>query len=100
MLTSLITGDSPFAPDDFTEAVAARYSAIRLTEAFAPRGGDFCYDGHRTEPKNLGWRCAQVAGYEETPEAVLAGRYDTVIAAGYHEAAAAEHYYRFEKIWD
>jgi len=98
-LESLFTGHSPFKTDDFTEAVARRFEKIRHTEAFQPKEGDYCYDGNRTQAENIGWRSAQTSGFEVPPAKVEAGFYDEAIAKGFHEAASAEHYYRYEKDW-
>ncbi len=103
---AVLTGTSPFAADDFTEAVAARYLLIKDTKAFVERGPDhpdvsfgFCYDGNRCRPENLGWRTAQTVGFELNPEQIAAGEYDDQIAIGFHEAASSEYYYRYEKDW-
>lgn len=106
IFNSLITGSSPFAADNFSEAVAARFLLIKSSEAFAERDesypgafSGFSYDGNRTEPKNLGWRTAQTVGFELTPEQIAAGEYDEQIVIGFHEAASSEYYYRYEKDW-
>lgn len=107
IFTSLITGSSPFAADNFTEAVAARFLLIKDGDAFAERdeshpdshGSGFCYDGNRCEAENLGWRTRQTVGFELSPEEIAAGKYDESIVVGFHEAANSEYYYRFIKDW-
>jgi hypothetical protein len=99
ILHSLITGNSLYAPNDFSLAVSARFLLIKNSEAFSERSSGFCYDGNRTEAENLGWRTSQSVGFELTPEQIAAGEYDSQIAEGFHEAASSEYYYRYEKDW-
>lgn len=104
VFVAVLTGTSPYAADDFSKAVAERFEAIKGGEAFAERDTDpdgfgFCYDGHRCQAENLGWRTRQTVGFDMTPDQIAAGEYDEQIAIGYHEAASTEHWYRFEKDW-
>ncbi len=106
ILHSLLTGSSPFAADNFSEAVAARFLLIKDGDAFAERDesfpgafSGFSYDGNRTEAENLGWRTRQTVGFEKSPEEIAAGEYDEEIVIGFHEAASSEYYYRYEKDW-
>jgi hypothetical protein len=106
VMVSVVTGMSPFTPDAFSKAVAARFEQIKGTEAFAHRDAThpsvrfgFCYDGNRTRPENIGWRASQTVGFDMSPEQIEAGEYDEAIAIGYHEAADSEYYYRYEKDW-
>lgn len=103
---AVLTGTSPYKPDDFTRAVAERFEAIKDGIAFNKRdqnhpgsGFGFCYDGNRCRAENIGWRAAQTAGFHMSPEQVEAGEYDEAIAIGFHEAASSEHWYRYEKDW-
>jgi len=96
---SLVTGDSPYANNAFSEAVAARFLNIKGDASFAERDESFCYDGHRTNPENLGWRSRQIVGFEMSPDEIAAGDYDEAIVLGFHEAASSEYYYRYEKDW-
>lgn len=110
---SILTGTDCWGPDGIKNAVAARAAILipKIPQQH-PNGYDACYDGNRCKPENLGWRFQQNArpflggpsvdliGREEiTPEGILAGIYDDLIVYTYHDAASAEHYYRFEKDW-
>ena len=93
------------------DAIAARWWEIshRLTK----KAGDYIYGGSRTMPSRLGqrWRQRvsvewksptrglQWAGYPGVLRAIREGFLDYSIEKTWHEAAAAEHYYRHEKEW-
>lgn len=94
--------------DDVNIAVAERFNAIRHT--FRYREGDYLYDGSRCSPGELGWRFRQTlslflhqpGGLQWEPPAALigeiaAGQHDKIIEATWHDAASAEHWYRYEK---
>lgn len=106
LFNAVLTGTSPYATDDFSKAVAERFEAIKGGEAFAERDENhpdamlgYCYDGNRCRAENLGWRCSQTVGFDMSPEEIAAGAYDEQIAVGFHEAASAEYWYRYEKDW-
>jgi hypothetical protein len=89
------------------DAVAARVTGLILTtlkpKADNEPNGDshptgYCYDGYRTEPSEIGWRFIQNYG-EPTPESIAAGEWDEAIVWTFHEAAASEYWYRYEKDW-
>jgi len=99
---SLLTGNAPTPTDDVDRAVAGRFLAIR--GQFTQRVGyGYLYGGNRTSPANLGWRFQQQARHtdivEPTPLMILAGHYDALIERTWHEAAASEYHYRYEKDW-
>jgi hypothetical protein len=116
----ILTG-CDFQPGDALKVAIAKRAAS-LIPTFVQRSGGYCYDGNRCRAENLGWRFIQniacsrytpapgasigpveLSGKnlpEPTPEAVERGEFDAVIEATFHDAASAEHYYRFEKRWD
>ncbi len=101
---NILAGTPHFKTEGVDEAIAARFILIRDGEDFAkrdardPRSFGFCYDGNRCEPGSLGWRFVQMHG-EVNPDAIEVGAFDAEIAETYHEAASAEHWYRYEKDW-
>lgn len=103
-LHTILTGTNCHAQRDALDlAVERRFEAIKDTDAFAHRdedspGFDYCYDGNRTLSSELGWRLRQSFGTLD-PVSIEAGAHDSEIASTFHEAAGAEYYYRFEKIW-
>lgn len=89
-------------------AVAARFRAIKPT--LTEKRGDYCYDGYRTSPEELGWRFRQNMciksrdihtwqPHETMPVEIAAGKYDKEIEATWHSAAGASYFYQFEKDW-
>lgn len=98
-LANLIAGTAHFQTPGVDEAIAARFLLIQQAGCLAPhQGGEFCYDGNRCKPESLGWRLVQNYGAPDVAE-IEAGALDAEIVATYHEAANAEHWYRFEKDW-
>jgi len=94
----VFTGNDHFsAANPVKTAVAARLKQIvgGITEG-DPK--EFCYDGNRCKPENLGWRFEQWFGSPE-PQEILDGGWDTQIEQVYQDAAGAEYYYRYEKDW-
>lgn len=90
------------------QAVATRFLAIRYR--LVQREGDYLYGYPRTYPHNLGWRFrqnlslklkepggVQWPGYPELPAEIAAGKHDEMVEATWHDAASAEHWYRYEK---
>jgi len=71
------------------------------------RHGDYIYDGNRCRPENLGWRVLQNHRFapkfldrgEIVAKDVLSGKWDDLIEHTWHDAASAEHWYRYEKDW-
>jgi len=95
---NLLAGTPHFQTPGVDAAIAARFLLIRHGGNFTYRDGDFCYDGNRCKPESLGWRFVQTFGAPCVAE-IKGGALDAEIAATYHEAAEAEHWYRFEKDW-
>ncbi len=97
-------------------AVAYRFNVIKNT--LKHKQGEYIYSVFRTLPSSLGWRFRQNLGMREswpnstvpfpdfgkvadaTPEAITAGDFDECISYTWHDAAAAEWWYRYEKQWD
>jgi len=92
------------------EAVAERFKQLIIQQ----RSGDYLYGDHRCAPEQLGWRFRQtvfaVAGGPQMygtgllaipkasmPDEIRAGKWDAEIESTLHNAAAAGHWYRFEK---
>jgi hypothetical protein len=106
VLATLLTGTNCHTKQDaLCEAVAERFLAIKDTEPFAERDHThpechfgYVYDGNRCEADSLGWRFRQSHGDFPTT-AILEGLCDEQIAATFHEAAGAEHWYMYEKDW-
>jgi hypothetical protein len=93
----VLTGTDQFSqPDPLKAAIAVRLTA--LIPAIKQKEGDYCYDGNRCKPENLGWRFQQEIGHPSLDE-VKAGKWDDEVEWTYHHAANAEHYYRFQKDW-
>lgn len=72
-------------------------------------GWGYLYGGSKTSPDNLGWRFRQnfrthhrLEDLPESlnPETILAGKFDDDLVHTYHDAAASEHWYRYEKQYD
>lgn len=97
---AIISGTAHFRTEGVDEAVAARARILLQgsSKAFAHLDGDYCYDGNRCQPENLGWRFVQFYGAPD-PATITAGEFDEQLAATYHDAASAEYYYRYEKDW-
>jgi hypothetical protein len=77
------------------QAVAARFRIIRpgLTE----RPGDKVYSGSYCSPENLGGRFRQrLHTVRATVAEIESGQWDTEIEETWHDAAGAEHWYRYE----
>lgn len=97
---SLVTGNDHYTPDNPVK-VAIKTRVVEILpgiEQKHPRGFDACYDGNRTKPENIGWRFQQSFGSPD-PQEILRGSWDEQIIKTYHEAASAEHWYRYEKDW-
>ena len=102
---TVLTGSDCRGRSSLKDAVARR--ATILLPSIQGRGDSnqddyfrgYVYSGSRCRPENLGWRFIQSYG-EPSPYEVLCGRWDTQIAETVHEAAAAEHWYKYEKQWD
>ncbi len=93
---TVLTGTNCHAERDaLDEAVERRFARLTIEQR---TDYGYCYDGNRTKPENLGWRFRQMHG-DLSPLAIEIGLHDDAIAATYHEAAASEHYYRYEKDW-
>jgi len=91
----VLTGNDHFTPDNPGKtAIAQRVALLEITQ----KKGDYCYDGNRCKPENLGWRFQQWFGYPDAQE-ILNGKWDAEIKDVYHDAAGAEHYYRYQKDW-
>lgn len=113
---SVLTGQDHMTPPSDVKSALVERARVLLPSLKQehPQGHDACYDGSRCEPENLAWRIRQnaqgwirqAAGHgpqedrEITVELVSAGEIDDLIEYTYHDAATAEHYYRFEKDWD
>jgi len=96
---SVLTGADCWGPHKVKETVAERAKTLLPTlKQEHPEGYDACYDGNRCKPENLGWRFRQSWG-DHKLEDILSGKCDAEITATYHDAASAEHYYRYEKDW-
>lgn len=95
-LTSILTGCDTDPTTALKEAIGRRTAELKP----APLKGEYLYGGSRTLPANLGWRFLQNFGTPRSAEAVMAGEYDEELTANYHDAAGAEHWYRYEKQWD
>lgn len=91
----VLTGCDTEPATDIKAAIGRRTAEL----APEPLKGEYLYGGSRTMPANLGWRFLQNYG-EPTFEALMAGEYDEHLIANYHDAASAEHWYRYEKQWD
>ena len=100
IFVSLITGNDHYTPPNgVKDAIFERASKlIPEIPQKHPEGFNACYDGNRCKPENLGWRFEQFFGSPE-PQEILDGEWDEQIVQIYHEAASAEHWYRYEKDW-
>ena len=100
-------------------AVAERFTLIRpkLKERYddSERRGGYIYNGPRCHPDNLYWRFHQnlrkspedILGQglrapitEEEIKGVIDGRFDKELEETWHDAARAEHWYRYDKQYD
>jgi len=102
IFASLLTGNDHYTPaNDVKTAIAVRATKLIpnfVQKQWSPGDLDYCYDGNRCKPENLGWRFQQSFGSPE-PLQIEAGEFDAQIEATYHEAAGAEYWYRYEKDW-
>ena len=125
---SILTGIAPFR-DKLAASVAMRFERIqhRLVErTYDNTEFGYVYDSTRCLPDNLAWRMRQnewkslflppcfVHSRDRTirnrikwalsewtlPLRIRLGRCDKQIEATWHEAAAAAHWYRYQKEWD
>lgn len=88
--------------------VAKRFS--QLQPYLRKKNGDYIYGRYRTKPENLGWRFRQTyyfrnGGLQHKPSLWLClkvwlGFEDDLLEKVWHDAASAEHWYRYEKQWD
>lgn len=101
VFVSLLTGNDHYTPANPVKDAVAQRAAVLIPgiPQQHPKGYDACYDGNRCKPENLGWRFQQYFGNPSDPQEVLDGEWDEQIVATYHEAASAEHWYRYEKDW-
>ncbi len=95
---NLLAG-TPHFQTDLAIPVAAR---LKILGPIVEKEGDYCYDGNRCRPENLGWRFVQHLSLgDNSPTAIEVndGMWDDDILATFHEAAGCEYYYRYEKDW-
>jgi len=88
------------------KVVGERFGAIYWK--LEKRSGNYIYGAWRTTPEQLGWRYLQTIGLRDGLQAkietshitnVMLGRCDWLIEEVWHDAAAAEYFYRWEKDW-
>ncbi len=93
----VLTGCDFFTPPNSVKTAIAKRAA-EIISTFTEKNGDYCYDGNRCKPENLGWRFQQEIGFPDHQE-ILDGKWDKQIEYTWHYAAGSEHHYRYEKDW-